>query len=74
MTSKEFQYMKEAISTDLVELLSNEYGMTITEALDTLYESETYVKLCNPDTGLYFQSTRYIYSILKEELKTGKIA
>ncbi len=74
MTSKEFQYMKEAISADLVELLSNEYGMTITEALDTLYESETYVKLCNPDTGLYFQSTRYIYTILKEELKTGKIA
>jgi hypothetical protein len=48
--------------------------MTITEALDTLYGSETYTKLCNPDTGLYFQSTQYIYTILKEELKTGKIA
>lgn len=74
MTSTEFQYMKETISADLAELLSNDFGMTITEALDTLYESETYVKLCNPDTGLYIQSSLYIYSILKLELKTGTIA
>ena len=74
MTIKEFQYMKEAVSADLTELLSQDFRMTITEALDTLYGSETYTKLCNPDTGLYFQSTQYIYTILKEELKTGKIA
>ena len=74
MTIKEFQYMKEAVSADLTELLSKDFRMTITEALDTLYGSETYTKLCNPDTGLYFQSTQYIYTILKEELKTGKIA
>ena len=66
--------MKEAVSADLTELLSKDFRMTITEALDTLYGSETYTKLCNPDTGLYFQSTQYIYTILKEELKTGKIA
>ena len=74
MTINEFQYMKEAVSADLTELLSKDFRMTITEALDTLYGSETYTKLCNPDTGLYFQSTQYIYTILKEELKTGKIA
>ena len=50
MTDKEFQYMKEAVSAELAELLSNDFGMTITETLDTLYGSETYVKLCNPNT------------------------
>lgn len=74
MTDKEFQYMKEAVSAELAELLSNDFGKTITETLDTLYGSETYVKLCNPNTGLYFQSTQYIYTILKEELKTGTIS
>lgn len=74
MTSKEFQYIKEALTADLTELIANDYGMTITEALDTLYGSETYTKLCNPDTGLYFQSTKYLYSILQEELKTGTIS
>ena len=71
--SADFEYMKEALATDLAELLSKEYGMSITEAIDTLYDSETYAKLCNPASGLYFQSTRYVYSFLQEELRTGKI-
>ena len=66
--------MKEAMAVDLAELLSVEFGMTITEALDALYGSETYAKLCNPNTGLYFQSTQYVYSFLKEELSKGTIA
>ena len=74
MTEQDFKYMKEALVVDLAELLSIDYEMTITEALDTLYESETYAKLCNPDTGLYFQSTQYVYSFLKDELSQGSIA
>ena len=70
MMNSDFNYLKEALSADLAELLANDFGMTITEALDTLYESETYVKLNNPDTGLYFQSAQYVYSYLKEELAT----
>lgn len=74
MTEQDFKYMKEAMAVDLAELLSVEFGMTITEALDALYGSETYAKLCNPNTGLYFQSTQYVYSFLKEELSKGTIA
>ena len=71
--STDFEYMKESLATDLAELLSKEYDMSITEAIDALYDSETYAKLCNPASGLYFQSTRYVYSFLQEELRTGKI-
>ena len=74
MTEQDFKYMKEAMVVDLAELLSIDFEMTITEALDALYGSETYAKLCNPDTGLYFQSTQYVYSFLKEELSQGIIA
>lgn len=74
MTEQNFKYMKEAMAVDLAELLSVEFEMTITEALDALYGSETYAKLCNPNTGLYFQSTQYVYSFLKEELSKGTIA
>ena len=73
MTDTDFNYMKEALATDLAELLAKDFGMTITEALDALYSSETYTKLCNPNTGLYFQSTLYVYSFLKNELLTAKI-
>ena len=71
--SADFEYMKESLATDLAELLSKEYNMSITEAIDTLYDSDTYAQLCNPASGLYFQSTRYVYSFLQEELRTGKI-
>lgn len=72
MTGTDFNYMKEALAADLAELLAKEFDMTITDALDALYGSETYTKLCNPNTGLYFQSTLYVYSFLKNELLTAK--
>lgn len=69
MTDGEFNYMKESLATDLAELLAKDYGMNVAESLDTLYDSETYEKLSNPKTGLYFQSTQYVYSFLKGEMK-----
>ncbi len=74
MKDCDFNYMKEAIATDLAELLAKDFGMNITESLDTLYNSETYAKLSDPNTGLYFQSAQYVYSFLKNELNTGTIA
>lgn len=74
MTDSDFKYMIEAMAADLAELLTRDFGMSISESLDTLYNSDTYAKLIDPATGLYFQSTQYVYSFLKNELTTGKIA
>ena len=74
MTDNDFKYMTEAMAADLAELLSRDFGMSISESLDTLYNSDTNAKLIDPATGLYFQSTQYVYSFLKNELTTGKIA
>lgn len=74
MSENDFKYMKEAMAADLAELLVKDFGMSVTESLDTLYGSETYAKLCDPATGLFFQSTQYVYTFLKSELNTGKIA
>ncbi len=73
MTDREFKYMTEAMSADLAVLLSKDYGMDIPEALDTLYNSETYTKLTDHRSGMYFQSTLYVYSFLKNELAFGKL-
>ena len=74
MSDSDFKYMKEAMAADLAELLASDFGMSVTESLDALYGSETYAKLSDPATGLYFQSTRYVYSFLKTELTTGKVS
>ena len=74
MTNTDFNYMKEALATDSAELLANDFDLTILEALDALYGSETYAKLSDPNTGLYFQSSQYVYSFLKNELLTAKLS
>lgn len=74
MTAIEFKYMTEALSADLAEMLAHDYGLGIETALDTLYNSKTYAKLTDPATGLYFLSSGYVYSFLKNEVTTGKMA
>ena len=66
-----FKYQKEGAAKDLVGFLIKDYGWSLTKALDVLYESETYSKICNPETGLFFQSSLYLYSFLKNEIETG---
>ncbi|MDO4165391.1 MAG: hypothetical protein Q4D56_13575 [Bacteroides sp.] len=67
----DIDYMIEHVAADLIVLLIEKRGLTFTEAVDTLYTSDTYAKLCNKDTGLYFQSSKYVYTFLEHELKTG---
>ncbi len=74
MNNSDFKYMVEATAADLATLLSEDYDLSVNEALDTLYNSETYLKLNDPCSGLYFQSPQYVYSFLKSELSTGKLA
>ena len=66
--------MIEEISKDIVLLLMEEQGMSLEEAMRTLYTSDTYDRLSNTRTGLYTQSTAYVYEYLEKELATGKIA
>lgn len=43
------------------------------EALALVYNSDTYAKLLDYETGLFSQSSAYVYGIHSQELKTGKI-
>ena len=73
MNITDLEYLKEALAVDLAEMLAKDYSLSVDEALNTLYNSDTYAKLSTPETGLYFQSSLYVYSILKEELTSGKL-
>lgn len=74
MSDNDIKYMIEALASDLAEMLAANFGMSIPEALDALYNSETYSKLINPASGLYFQSARYVYSFLNNEIEKGCMA
>lgn len=71
MSIGEFKYMKEGLTIDLVELLMKDFNLNYKEAMGVLYDSDLYAKLSDPATGLYFQSSLYVYSFLKSELQKG---
>ncbi|MBQ0068971.1 MAG: hypothetical protein KBT09_04365 [Bacteroidales bacterium] len=60
--------MKEEIVKDLIARLMLETNISMQEAFDKVYNSSLFEKLSNPDTGLFFQSSGYVYSYLKDEL------
>ncbi|MEE1214576.1 MAG: hypothetical protein U0L04_06300 [Bacteroidaceae bacterium] len=61
----------------LVEQLAlwamKDYSLSMTEALQLVFNSQLYDKVVDLDTGLYYQSAAYNYGLLKHELVYGKI-
>ena len=70
--SKE-QFMIEEITSDMVMWLTEEEGMDVKDALRSVYNSDTYDRLQNLRTGLYTQSSPYVYEYLQNEMKTGRM-
>ena len=69
--SEDIQFQIECLSTELVEMLMQKYGWNMKKALDELYSSETYKRLCNPECGLYYEGSVYVFSYLENEIETG---
>lgn len=67
------QYLVESISKDIIGYLMEDYGYELTTALKEFYNSETFAKLSDEASGLYIESSAYVYEILKSEFKYGRI-
>ena len=68
LTERQIKMMQEDMYAELIQILMEKYGYTLEKAMDTLYNSETFARLQNADTGLYYQSPGYVYSFLNSEL------
>ena len=69
---------KELMKLDMVKelsllLIENGESTSIEEALSEVLNSETYERLSDENTQLYYQSPYYVYSFLENELKTGQV-
>ena len=70
---------KEQMKLDMVKhlalrLMDADPQITMEQALATVINSETYQRLQDDATGLYYQSSGYVYSFLENELKTAKVS
>ena len=66
-------FMIEELVKELALRLIEERGLSMKEALDIVYNSDTYSKILDLRTGLFSQSDSYVYSILDTEILTGKM-
>ena len=71
--NKRTLYLVEGITKDIITYLKQDNGYDLPTALKEFYNSETFAKLSDEATGLYIESSAYVYEILKEELRYGKI-
>ena len=70
----EIEEMKADLVTELANMLmSNDANISMDRALECVFNSETYQKLLDNKTQLYYQSAGYVMSYLQNELLTGKI-
>lgn len=65
---QDIQFQIECLTHDLVTLLMEERGMTMEQALDTVYDSHTFEKIERASTGLFYQGAVYVMDMLCEEL------
>lgn len=70
MNTKE--YLVQSIVSQMTIYLMNGYDWDMQTALRTIYHSELFQKLDDPEIELYTQSPKYVYLFLKKELTTGK--
>ena len=71
--NKQMQYLVEGITKDVIAYLIEDNGYDLPTALKEFYNSETYAKLSDEATGLYIESSAYVYEILKNELNMGRL-
>ena len=61
------QFMKECVISGVVKLIIEDKGLSIEEAMQLFYTSDTFAKLDNEQTKLYTQSPVYVYDMLTTE-------
>ncbi len=74
LTTEQIQLLKDEMSTELAGFLIDDFRYSPELAIDVLYTSETFERLQETDTGLYYQSPGYVYSFLLNELKNATVS
>lgn len=71
--NNETQFLIDSLVERLVMFVMEDFKLSLPEALNLVYNSQLYEKLVDTETGLYYQSARYNYHLLRREILLGKI-
>lgn len=58
---------------DIVEYIVSDLQIEYDEAMRIFYDSQTFDKLSDAETGLYLESSAYVYGIFRDERNFGSL-
>jgi hypothetical protein len=67
------RFLIERVTFELIEMYMERNNLEFEDATLSVLESETHMKLTDPETGLYMDSSASIFDMLESEMKHGKI-
>ena len=65
----ETRFLINSLVEQLTLMVIEEYNLSIPQALELVYNSQLYEKIMDTDSGLYYQSAKYNYEMLRHEMK-----
>ena len=68
------EMMADMIKKLALLLIEQNETLTIEQALSMVFNSDTYQKVMDERTLFYYQSPKYVFAFLNEELKRGKLS
>lgn len=71
--TEETRFLIDSLVEQLALMAMDEYKLPMQKALELVYNSQLYDKIMDLETGLYYQSVRYNYELLRHEVRYGKI-
>lgn len=63
------QEMIEYTTQEVIGYLMEDYKITMEQAMEQFFMSDTFGKLSDIETGLYLDGSAYIYEMLKREIQ-----
>ena len=71
LTDSQIKIMQEQLLSELTQLLMTEWHYSLEQSLSIIYNTDTFDRLMDKSSGLYYQSVGYVYSFLDDELRFG---
>lgn len=68
------EMMADMVKNLALLLIEQNKELTMERALSMVFNSDTYRKVMDERTLLYYQSPKYVFAFLDEELKKGKLS
>jgi hypothetical protein len=64
-------FLKDRIVDQMTLFLMRDFNLSLSEALEVIYNSTLHLFLQDDETGHYLESPSYVYEYLKKEYRTG---